>query len=35
MDIQLKLIYKASKDGYKSADFHEKCDKKGKTIIIA
>jgi len=33
-DLKLKLIYMASQDGFKSSVFHEKCDKKGKTITI-
>src|SRR6266536_4663985 len=29
-----KLIYRASRDGYTAAAFHEKCDNKGATIVI-
>ncbi|EFC44192.1 predicted protein [Naegleria gruberi] len=29
-----KLIYRGSKDGYESNDFHRKCDDKGSTFII-
>ncbi|GBC02013.1 hypothetical protein RclHR1_04410006 [Rhizophagus clarus] len=30
-----KLLYRASKDGSNSKEFHKKCDNKGATIIIA
>ena len=33
-NIELELIYKASKDGYKAIDFHSKCDGKGPTLVI-
>ena len=29
---QFKLIYRGSKDGFKSKDFHRLCDGKGKTL---
>src|SRR5207248_10896273 len=29
------LLYRASRDGYTAAAFHEKCDNKGATIVIA
>src|SRR5205823_9884258 len=29
-----KLLYRASKDGYTAAAFHEKCDNKGATIVV-
>lgn len=32
--IELKLIYKKSRDGDYISDFHWKCDNKGKTVII-
>ena len=32
--IETKLLYKASKDGDKSKDFHDKCDNKGSTFCI-
>ena len=31
---KFSLIYRASRDGWKSSDFHTKCDNKGKTICI-
>jgi hypothetical protein len=30
-----KLLYRASKDGFEAAKFHELCDNKGSTIIIS
>ena len=33
-NIQLKLIFKSSRDGYTSQDFHKFCDGKGPTISI-
>jgi hypothetical protein len=30
----LRLIYRGSRDGFKAAVFHSKCDKKGPTLII-
>ena len=32
---KFKLLYRASKDGNTGATFHEKCDNKGPTIVIA
>eukprot|EP01084_Bolivina_argentea_P167729 291039_1 len=29
-----KLIYRGSRDGWKSLDFHNKCDNKGKTVVL-
>jgi len=29
-----KLLYRASKDGFKSSDFHRKCDGHSNTIVI-
>jgi len=31
---KFNLIFRASKDGYTAAAFHEKCDNKGATIVI-
>ena len=31
---KFKLIYRASKDGFKSSDFHSKCDNKTNTLTI-
>lgn len=31
---RLRLLYRASKDGWKSADFHSKCDNKGPTLVL-
>jgi len=31
---QLTLIYKATKDGFAAADFHQKCDGKGPTLTV-
>ena len=33
-NINLNLVYRASEDGDKAADFHEKCDKIGPNIVI-
>jgi BTB/POZ domain-containing protein KCTD9 len=33
-ELKLNLIYKASRDGFKSTDFHSKCDFKGPTISL-
>ena len=30
----LRLIYRGSRDGYKAAVYHSKCDNKGPTFII-
>ena len=30
----IKLLYRGSKDNFKSNTFHEKCDKKGETLVI-
>ena len=30
----MKILYKASKDGFDSSIFHEKCDNQGKTLTI-
>lgn len=32
--IKLKLIYKSSKHGYTSKDFHTRCDNKGPTVTV-
>ena len=31
---KIELIYRGSDDGFKSADFHKKCDDRGATLII-
>ncbi|CAG8693723.1 4579_t:CDS:2 [Acaulospora morrowiae] len=31
----LRLLYRASRDGNKAIKFHQKCDKKGATIVVA
>ncbi|CAG8561439.1 14360_t:CDS:2 [Acaulospora morrowiae] len=31
---KLKLIYRASRDGFKIKKFHEKCDNKGPTLVV-
>ncbi len=33
-DQNWKLIYRATRDGFKASDFHNKCDKKSNTFII-
>jgi hypothetical protein len=33
-DFTCKLLYRASRDGWLSTDFHYKCDKKGPTVVI-
>ena len=30
----MKLIYRGTRDGMTSNDFHDKCDNKGKTICL-
>ena len=30
----IKLLYRGSRDGFKAADFHNKCDNKGETLTI-
>lgn len=32
--LQLKLLYRLSTDGQRSADFHSKCDGKGPTLVL-
>ena len=34
VDVNPKLIYRASVDGFRSSDFHSKCDEKGPTICV-
>ena len=34
-DEKLNLIYRGSEDGFEATVFHDKCDKKGSTLIIA
>jgi hypothetical protein len=29
-----KLLYRGSRDGFEASSFHEKCDKKGETVVI-
>ncbi len=33
-DLQLNLIYKATKDGFKNIDFHFRCDNQGATLSL-
>jgi hypothetical protein len=33
-DLNLSLIYKATRDGFKASDFHSRCDNKGPTISV-
>ena len=33
-EINLELIYRASRDGWESNIFHQKCDNKGPTIVL-
>ena len=33
-DFTCKLLYRASRDGWKSTDFHRLCDQKGPTVVI-
>ena len=33
-DFTFKLLYRASRDGWQSTDFHRLCDKKGPTVVI-
>jgi hypothetical protein len=33
-DFTCKLLYRASRDGWKRADFHRLCDDKGPTVVI-
>ena len=30
----MKLLYRASRDGWNSSDFHLRCDKKGQSLIL-
>ncbi len=32
--IKFTLIYQASKDGFKSSDFHRKCDNQTSTLVV-
>ena len=32
---QLKLLYRATRDGFAAKKFHEKCDNQGATLVIA
>lgn len=32
--IQTKLLYRASKEGWNGTDFHRECDNKGWTLVI-
>jgi hypothetical protein len=32
--VRLKLLYRASRDGFKAADFHRLCDNKGATVTV-
>ncbi|CDW79390.1 tldc domain-containing protein [Stylonychia lemnae] len=34
LDGECKLLYKASEDGFKAEDFHQKCDNKGPTVAF-
>ena len=29
-----QLLYRGSRDGFKAQDFHEKCDRQGKTLVV-
>ena len=33
-EIEFKLIFKMTKNGYRSQDFHKHCDKKGPTLVL-
>ena len=33
-ELKLKLLYKASRDGFEYSDFHSRCDNKGPTICL-
>jgi hypothetical protein len=33
-DFKAELLYRATKDGWSSADFHRLCDNKGPTIVV-
>jgi hypothetical protein len=33
-DFTCKLLYRASRDGWQSTDFHRLCDEKGPTVVI-
>ena len=33
-NVDLKCVYKASKDGFSAVDFHEKCDGRGSGLVI-
>ncbi|KAK8790889.1 hypothetical protein WA158_005520 [Blastocystis sp. Blastoise] len=33
-DKQWRLLYRASRDGYKASDFHSRCDSRGETIVV-
>ena len=33
-NIKWKLLYRATRDGFKSSEFHRRCDHKGPTIVI-
>jgi len=32
--VDMELIYKASRDGFSSDDFHKNCDEKGATLTV-
>jgi hypothetical protein len=32
--VTLSLLYRGSRDGFRGADFHAKCDDKGATVTI-
>ena len=34
-DVEIKLLYDATKDGWNAADFHAACDNKGATVTLA
>lgn len=34
-NVELKLIYRASKDSFNAGVFHQKCDDKGETLTVA
>ena len=33
-DFTCKLLYRASRDGWETTDFHRLCDEKGPTVVI-
>ena len=33
-ELKLNLLYKATRDGFKSIDFYSRCDEKGPTISL-